>query len=214
METFAERLERLIKARGISVNEFARLVDKSSGYLSMVLSGQRLPDGNLKTRDASLWAEVLGVDVQELVVEDRRPVIRQLTERELYERFGIKPYDQPMTAEGIYLSAGPGKGVPQGIDDTITRRVPGRKFLWEAPVVGDCMEDEIHPGEVVIYSTRLGAEINKIMVALRDEEELLIKRLVVHNGAQLLRPNRGEDVPVDDRIRFLGRGVSVQRPLL
>ena len=111
------------------------------------------------------------------------------------------------------MSAGTGAGVPQGIDDTI-RKVPGRRYLWEAPVVGDCMEDEIHPGEVVIYSTRLGAEINKIMVALRDEEELLIKRLVVHNGAQILRPNRGEDVPVDERIRFLGRGVSVQRPLL
>lgn len=104
--------------------------------------------------------------------------------------------------------------MPQGIDETITRKVKGRRYLWEAPVVGDCMEDEISPGEIVIYNTKMEPEIGRVMVALRDEEELLIKRLKIVRGVQVLRPNRGEDVPVDERIRFLGRGVSVQRPLL
>jgi transcriptional regulator with XRE-family HTH domain len=213
METFAARLDRLIKARGLSANQFAREVDKSSGYLSMVLSGQRLPDGNLKTRDAELWADVLGVTVQELTGIDRPTRIHRLSDQELYERFGIKPYDEPMTADGIYLSAGRGKGVPQGIDDSITRKIKGRRYLWEAPVVGDCMLDDIKPGELVIYNTRLSVEIGRIVVALRDEEELLIKRLALDGEFQVLRPNRGVDILVDERIRFLGRGVAVQRPL-
>jgi hypothetical protein len=163
-------------------------------------------------------AKALGVPHGVLVGSDEDSALltppRRLTEAELYERFGIRPYDQPIAIEGIAVSAGPGAGVPQGIDDAIPRRVKGSKYLWEAPVVGDCMTDEINPGELVIYSTRLGAEIGKIMVALRDEEELIIKRLKLAGDKQVLRPNHGKDVPVDERIRFLGRGVSVQRPLL
>lgn len=216
METFGERLQRFRKARNMSANEFARRVGKSSAYISMVDRGERLPDGNLKTRDAALWADVLGVTVPDLIGVDPNAIVRprRLTEHELYERFGIRPYEQPIAIEGIAVSAGSGAGVPQGLDETLPRRVRGSKYLWEAPIVGDCMTDEINPGEVVIYSTRLGAEIGKIMVALRDEEELIIKRLRLEGERQVLRPNHGADVPVDERIRFLGRGVSVQRPLL
>lgn len=90
----------------------------------------------------------------------------------------------------------------------------GSKHLWEAPVAGDCMADEIQLGEVVIYNDCLSAAIGKVMVALRDEEELIIKRLRLAGDKQVLRPNHGKDVLVDERIRFLVRGVSVQRPLL
>ncbi len=200
----------------MSANEFARTVGKTSAYISLVDRGIRLPDGNLKSRDAQIWADALGVSVSELLGTDPNAPIRprQLTERELYERFGIKPYEEPRSAEGLRYSAGPGASVIQGIDDAMPRRVRGSKVLWEAPIVGDCMTDEINPGEVVIYSTKLGAEIGKVMVALRDEEELIIKRLKLAGDKQVLRPNHGKDVPVDERIRFLGRGVSVQRPLL
>ncbi len=168
-------------------------------------------------------SQVLGVSVDYLLgsesagaesrsVHVARP--RQLTERDLYERFGIKPYEEPRSAEGLRYSAGPGASVIQGVDDTLPRRVKGSKHLWEAPVIGDCMADEINPNEVVIYSTRLSAEIGRVMVALRDEEDLIIKRLKMVGDKQVLRPNHGKDVPVDERIRFLGRGVSVQRPLL
>lgn len=215
METFAERLQRLIKAQDISANEFARRVGKTSAYLSLVLQGKRIVDGNLKTHDAALWARALGVTREELV--GARDLVLQaprlLTERELHERFGIRRYEEPRSAEGLRYSAGSGAGVVQGIDDTLPRKVKGSKYLWEAPVVGDCMLDEIKSGEVVIYNTRLALEIGRIAVALRDEEELLIKRLRLVGGCQVLRPNRGEDVPVDERIRFLGRGVAVQRPL-
>lgn len=217
METFGERLQRLRRdCDNMSANEFARRVGKSSAYISLVDRSERLSDGNLKARDAQIWADVLGVTVPELLGTDPNTPMRprRLTEADLFERFGIRPYEEPRSAEGLRYSAGPGASVIQGIDDAMPRRVRGSKVLWEAPVVGDCMTDEINPGEVVIYSTKLGAEIGKVMVALRDEEDLIIKRLKLVGDTQVLRPNHGKDVPVDERIRFLGRGVSVQRPLL
>jgi transcriptional regulator with XRE-family HTH domain len=147
-------------------------------------------------------------------IEAQAPAkIHLLTEDELFSRFGIRRYEEPQSGDGLRYSAGPSGGVVQGIDDTLPRRIKGSKYLWEAPVVGDCMESEIHSGEIVIYSTRAPIEIGRIVVALRDEDELLIKRLRLAGERQVLRPNRGEDVPVDERIRFLGRGVAVQRPL-
>lgn len=200
----------------MSANEFARRVGKSSAYISLVDRSERLSDGNLKARDAQIWADVLGVTVPELLGTDPNTPMRprRLTEADLFERFGIKPYEQPIAVEGVTASAGPGIGVPQGIDEATPRRVRGSKYLWEVPILGDCMADEIVSGDVVLYNPRLNPELGGIMVALRDEEELIIKRLKLAGDKQVLRPNHGKDVPVDERIRFLGRGVSVQRPLL
>jgi transcriptional regulator with XRE-family HTH domain len=227
---FPGRLREARERRGIGSYDLARGIGRAGSYISMIETGARL-------RDAFPAADVLDRISRELNVsvgflfgtepfgpreqaDNERPLLqvpprlRPLTEQELYDRFGIKPYEEPLSLDGVYASAGPGRGVPQDIDHTVPRTVPKRKYLWEAPVVGDCMLDELKPGEVVIYSTRLPAEIGKIMVALRDDEELLIKRLKLIGGMQVLHPNRGEDVLVDERIRFLGRGVSVQRPLL
>lgn len=159
---------------------------------------------------------MLGVSPEELtgVSATARPHIHRLTDAELFERFGIQPYDEPIFIEDVAASAGPGEGVPSGLDETIPRRVRNRKNLWQVRVTGDCMVDDIMPGEFIIYNTKLSPEIGKVMVALRNEEDLIIKRLRLVKGRQVLRPNQGEDVPVDDSIRFLGRGVSVQRVLL
>lgn len=219
METFGERLKRLREDRGISQAELARLVGWTSGYVSLIEANQRLV-GSLPRHDYMVKvARALGVTVDTLAGEENTtptPIVlrpRQLTEDELFARFGIRRYVEPQSGEGLRYSAGGSGGVVQGIDDTLPRRIKGSRYLWEAPVVGDCMESEIHSGEIVIYSTRAPIEIGRIVVALRDEDELLIKRLRLIGDRQVLRPNRGEDVPVDERIRFLGRGVAVQRPL-
>lgn len=219
-ETFGQRLKRFRLASGKSQRLIARETGLSNGTISQAESGDiwvgQAPSADIVRR----LARALGVEVDALAPDPDLSIAtvhvprRRLTEADLYERFGIKPYEEPRSVEGLRYSAGPGASVIQGIDDTLPRRVKGSKYLWEAPVVGDCMTDEINPGEVVIYSTRLSAEIGKIMVALRDEEELIIKRLKLAGEQQVLRPNHGKDVPVDERIRFLGRGVSVQRPLL
>lgn len=219
-ETFGQRLKRLRLASGKSQRKLAAEAGLSNGTISQAESDTIWVGQSPSTDIVRRLARALGVEIDVLAPDPDALILvipprpRHLTERELYERFGIRPYDQPIAIEGIAVSAGPGAGVPQGIDETIPRRVKGSKYLWEAPVVGACMADEINPGEMVIYSTRLSAEIGKVMVALRDEEELIIKRLKLAGDTQVLRPNHGKDVPVDERIRFLGRGVSVQRPLL
>lgn len=215
-EHFGLRLKRFREASGKSQRALASEIGMSNGTISQAENGNlwvdQLPSHDIVRR----LAKALGVSIAVLVGEEEpvKLVRPRLTEDELFARFGIRPYEEPVAIEGLVVSAGPGAGVPQGIDEAIPRRTRRGRYLWEAPVVGDCMLDEISPGEVVIYSTRLGAELGRIMVALRDEEELIIKRLKLVNGKQVLRPNHGEDVPVDERIRFLGRGVSVQRPLL
>ena len=104
--------------------------------------------------------------------------------------------------------------MPQDIDYTIPREYAQNKDLREVTVVGDCMVPDLMPGEVIIYNRKLSPEIGRIMVALRDEEELLIKRLIFVRDDQFLHPNEGLDIRVDERIRFLGRAVAVTRRLL
>ncbi|HEY8598524.1 MAG TPA: helix-turn-helix domain-containing protein [Thermomicrobiales bacterium] len=216
METFGERLQRLRAARGISQSELARKVGWTSGYVSLIEANKRLVDA-LPRHDYMLrLAEVLGVDVAELTKpkEPEPGERRRLTDRELFEKFGIRPYDAPLSVEGVYASAGPGEGVPHDIDDSVPREYARRKYLREVTVRGDCMVPDLYPGEVVVYNIRLGAEIGKIMVALRDEEELLVKRLVLEGDDRFLHPNEGMNIRVDERIRFLGRAVAVTRRLL
>lgn len=216
MDNFGAWLQQMLGEREISANEFARRVGKTSGYISLVLRGERLPDGNLKTRDVPIWADALGIppdELDEVTARHGRPK-RQLTERELSDRFGIRPYIQPLSIEGVTASAGKGKGVPQGIDDTISRSFAQSKTLREVDVEGDCMVPDLMPGEIVVYNTNFPPEIGKIMVALRDEEELLIKRLIYTRDDQWLHPNEGLDIRVDERIRFLGRAVAVTRRLV
>lgn len=218
-ETFGQRLRRLRGAAGKSQRRLAIEVGLSNGSISQAENDKlwvdQLPSLDILRR----LARALGVTVDMLAGEENTipaPIVlrpRQLTEDELFARFGIRRYEEPQSGDGLRYSAGGGGGVVQGIDDTLPRRIRGSKYLWEAPVVGDCMESEIHSGEIVIYSTRVPIEIGRIVVALRDEDELLIKRLRLAGDHQVLRPNRGEDVPVDERIRFLGRGMAVQRPL-
>lgn len=224
---FRDLLRHAMDVAGVTQRELSRRSGKNISTISFTLQGKTWGDKYPPLDDIEAYARALDMPVAQLRGDEPMPGLgvaekgalyvvprRLLTEEELYEKFGIRPYEQPRSADGLSYSAGPGAGVPGGIEYTIPRKVKGSKYLWEAPVIGECMADEIKPGEVVIYSTRLSAEIGRVMVALRDEEELIIKRLRLDGDRQVLRPNHGEDVPVDDRIRFLGRGVSVQRALL
>lgn len=222
-ESFGLRLRRIRESTGVGLRELSRRTGLGVSTLHQWESGKRWAGKAPPADDVQRVADALGVGMAVLLSGDGvssetqgepvAPRRRLLTERELFERFGIQPYEEPLSAEGVVASAGSGIGVPQGIDDTLPRRRKGTKHLWEVSVVGDCMKDDIQPGEILIYNDRLSPEIGRIMVALRDEEELLIKRLVLLGEKQFLRPNRGDPVVVDERIRFLGRAVAATRPL-
>lgn len=222
-DDFARRPKALREERSIGSRELSLLIDRSPAFVSLIESRQCYKQKLPPIEALQEIARVFGMSVDELLMADDallgapsnvvalapKPK-RRLTERDFFERFGIQPYEEPLSLEGVVASAGPGAGMPQGIDDTMPRRRWRGSHLWEGPVFGDCMVSDLYPGEIVIYNERPGPEIGGIMVALRDEDDLLIKRLVVEDGRQLLRPNKVEAVEVDDRARFLGRAVSAQ----
>lgn len=223
-EGFGARLRRLRESKGVGLRELSRRTGLGVSTLHQWEAGKRWEGKAPPGDDVRRLAEALGIGLETLLVGDGLPdgsaepqtvaPPRRLTPDELFRRFGIQPYEEPLSIEGVVASAGPGIGVPQDVDDTIPRRRRKNKPLWEVPVVGDCMKDDLQPGELVIYNERLGPEIGCIMVALRDESELLIKRLALLKGQQVLRPNKGKSVVIDERIRFLGRAVAVTRRLL
>jgi transcriptional regulator with XRE-family HTH domain len=217
IEGFRARLQQVREEKRLSARALSMAIGKGEAYIQALESGLRnkkLPSYEI----VSAIARELGVDPAYLVYgsSGNAPTAprRQLTDQELFERFGIRPYDAPISVEGVYASAGPGAGLPQDIDDSIPREYARTKYLREVTVHGDCMVPDLYPGEVVVYNTRLSPEIGKIMVALRDEEELIVKRLVLVGDDQFLHPNEGMNIRVDDRIRFLGRAVAVTRRLL
>lgn len=140
---------------------------------------------------------------------------RRLTDDELLDKIGARPYDPIELIEGVFGSAGPGVGIPQDIDDTLPRRRRKKRYdrLKEITVIGRCMEPELYPGDLVILDRDLAPVSGKIVVAVRDEEELLIKRFMERDGVQCLVSNKGQEVAVDERVRILGPAVAFQRGL-
>lgn len=223
-EGFGAQLRRVRESKSVGLRELSRRTGLAVSTLHQWETGKRWEGKAPPADDVQRIAEALGIGIDALLVSvvlpdgmEEKPTVappRRLTPDELFRRFGIQPYEEPLSIEGVVASAGPGIGVPQDIDDTVPRRRRKNRPLWEVPVVGDCMKDDLQPGEIVIYNDRLSPEIGCIMVALRDEADLLIKRLALAGGQQVLRPNRGKSVVVDDRIRFLGRAVAVTRRLV
>ncbi len=218
METFGERLRRLRGARGLSVNQFAKLVRKDPGGISRIENGKRLVGTLPAYHDLVLWAEVLGVEVGELaggVPQEAPPPRRPLTDDELLDKIGARPYDPIDLIEGVAASAGPGSGIPQDIDDTIPRRRRNKRYdrLKEVTVIGRCMEPELFPGDVVIIDRERVPISGKVVVAVRDEQELLIKRFVARGDVQYLVSNDGREVAIDERLRILGPVLAYQRSM-
>lgn len=139
----------------------------------------------------------------------------QLTDDELFDKIGAQPFEAVPLVEGVFASAGSGIGLPQDIDDTVPRRMRKKRtdrFRW-IPVRGRCMATEIMPGDLVLLDRDGFPESGDIVIAMRDEEELLIKRLTVRGQQRCLISNDGQEIAVDERIRILGPAVLFQRGL-
>lgn len=222
---FGERLRairegRLIRSgRPLTLREVSERSGISAPHLSQIETGKRWFGRLPPLDDLQRMAGALGVSVGQLIGSDdaglEAPRPHQLTDAELETRFGVMPYSSIPFIEDVLASAGPGSGVPQDIEETLPRRTRRKRYehLREVTVEGRCMEPDLLPGDIVIVDRRQMPQPGKIVVALRDEAELLIKRLVVKGEAQELNSNDGQVIPLDERVRILGPVVAFQRRL-
>jgi len=114
------------------------------------------------------------------------------------------------------VSAGPGEAVPQGIE--YRARIKGRKGrtpLYSVTAVGTCMIPDIRPGDEVLFDADRLAEPGHTVVAVLDNEDAVVKRLVEHEGKRYLSSLDGEHlIPVDERVRVVGVVVLSQHRFL
>lgn len=217
METFGARLAKLRAQRGISQAELARRVGWTSGYVSLIEGNKRLVDALPRHDFMVRLADVLGVGVEDLAgTVGGAASKRLLSDDELFAKIGAGYVADIPHIDDVLVSAGAGSAIPQDIDDTLPQRPKRRhaKQLRTLVVTGRCLEPELRHGDFVVIDRDRAAEPGKLVVAVRDEEEALIKRLVERDGALYLSTNDGRpDTPVDDHVRILGPVVAYQRML-
>lgn len=227
-EAFGARLKRLREASGLTQRELARRAGLGShSSISQAEAGTawfRPPSVDV----TEALADALGVDHAVLlgrtsadrpVAESRAPY---LSDWALLLRVGAEPAtpEELAVVEEFAVSARRGDGnlVPQGYDDMRPRRGPRRPKpepqIVKLRVSGSCMEPEVHDGEIVWFDRTLPCEPVAIVLAVRDEHEAHIKRLVTRDGAPWLESADGWAAPVDDRWRLLARAFTAQRRLL
>lgn len=210
METFGARLQRFLKARNLSANEFARRVGKSSAYISLVANGERLADGNLKSRDAALWAAVLGVTEADLLGEDRRtprPEFLTLPLGAVLRAVGAVRLASDEVRLWQPVSADSERGVGERAGQERPRR---RRYVVE--VVGDCMVPEIKSGDLVKFDPDLAPEDGDWVVATIEGERAIVKSLEIRGAVQRLLPLNGDPLVIDETVRIVGVVVSREEP--
>lgn len=216
-EELGERLRRFRLARGLSVRELARRSGINHATISLAERRKRWVGKPPSIVDVRNLAQALEVTVDQLLGDDNTPLPRRLlTDEELLDKIGAGYVEDIPLIDDVVVSAGPGSGVPQDIDDTLPRRAKRRQFkhLRTLVVAGHCLEPDLRPGDFVVIDRDRAPTPGKLVVAVRDEEEALIKRLVDRDGTWYLTTNDGHsDIPVDEHIRILGPVVAYQRVL-
>lgn len=216
MEQFRQRVERLRKERGLSARALSMRIGQNEAYVQQLESGLRnkKPPGYPVLK---ALADEFGISIEQLLAPG--PVLvskRPLTDDELFDKIGAGYVEDIPFIEDVLVSAGPGSGIPQDIDDTLPKGRKRRYFkhLRSLIVTGRCLEPDLCPGDLVHIDRDRAPVPGKFVVAVRDEEEALIKRLVERDGEWNLAACDGRpEIPVDERIRILGPVVAFQRGL-
>lgn len=228
METFGERLRRIRLAAGLSVNQFAKLVGKDPGGISRIENGKRLVGSTPAYPDLVRWAGVLKVSVEELggevgvrqVAEAPAPYI---TDEALVLRFGGTPVtEEELTPEieEFAASALRGKGnlIPQNYDDMRRKPQPRKKkpeaHIFKVRISGDCMRETVQDGEIVWFDTWLPREAPALVMAVKDDHESHVKRLVMRDGEPWLESDDGWSTPLDEHWRVTAVAFTAQRAII
>ncbi len=220
--SFGQRLKLFREASGKSQRQLAREAGLTNGTISQA-ENDKLWIGQAPSTDiVRRLAKALDVTADELWpdLEETQypppPPRRPLTDDELFDKIGAGYVEDIPFIEDVLASAGPGSGIPQDIDDTLPKARKRRYFkhLRSLLVTGRCLEPDLCPGDLVHIDRDREPVAGKFVVAVRDEEEAIIKRLVERDGVLHLAANDGRPViPVDERIRILGPVVAYQRGL-
>jgi len=213
-------------AAGLSVNQFAKLIGKDPGGISRIENGKRLVGSTPAYPDLVRWAKVLGVSVQELggendagrsIADAPAPYV---TDEALLLRFGAVPVpdeDLDPTTEEFAASALHGRGnlIPQNYDDMRRKRKPKAKkpepHVFKVRISGNCMSKTVQDGEVVWFDTWLPKEPPALVLAVKDEHESHVKRLVLRDGEPWLESDDGWATRVDEHWRIAAVAFTAQR---
>lgn len=149
---------------------------------------------------------------------------RLVTDAELLLKIGAEPFsgDDTVAPEDFAASARTGQGnlIPQNYDDMRPKRgKQPRKpkpdpHIFKLRISGGCMKDTVKDGEIVWFDTWLPREPIALVLAVRDEHEAHIKRLVDRSGERWLEADDGWNEQVDERWRILAVAFTAQRNLI
>lgn len=220
VETFGAWLKAQAVSRFGTLRAFATAIGKEPTYISRWVNNHERPS----YESARQIADLLGIPIVEILSRAGMPIhaedaaMRPTPDLPTPSLFSI--VDQLDEVRVIRLdqlvSAGPGDAIPQGVE--YRARIPGRKRrspLYAVIATGTCMEPEIRPGDEVLFDAERPAEPGHTVVAVIDNEDAVVKRLVEDRGVRYLLSEDGNHrIPVDARVRIVGVVVLSQRRFL
>lgn len=215
---FIERVEQAREKKGLGRYAFSLAIDQADSYWSVWISRHRksggFPSGDVMER----MTRVLGVSMDYLFGKDRpeQPEDKPpepLPWDELLRRIGAEPLDEDEDDIPIYedlvAHAGRGGSFPGDIIDalpTYEERKKGKKLKerFRLRIHGRCMMPEINPGDVLLFDKAIAVQVGKVVVALVNMEETVVRRVAEIDGYRVLVANdkKIKPIPVDFRVQI------------
>lgn len=224
-----QKLRPLREALGLSLEDVAAYVGRDKGWLSRIERGdfkREIPESvvrgladKLKTTRDSLMYTLPKESPMRQALEEVMPI---MSDGALLEVLGFEPVSDEDLGRGIEefaVSALRGRGnlIPQNYDDMRPKKKPRNKkappHIFRARISGNCLHKTVQDGEVVWFDTELPREPVALVLAVRDDHEAHIKRLVTRDGALWLESDDGWAAPIDEHWRIAAVGFTAQRAL-
>jgi len=208
--SLGRRLRELREQTGISQNDLADQIDVERSYISQIESGRRNPSIDVQKK----LAQVLGTTLDDLLsaaghrVQSPRPRARTSQEllRELQRTMESERMAGPILVPEVASAASAGPGAyaePERWPYLPEPDEHGHAFI-SVPVVGECMDPDIRPGERVIVDT-MGSPRPGQYVVVEHDGETLVKKIELRNGDLWLVANQHrEPIKITDQTNIVG----------
>lgn len=207
---FGEWLRIQLDRRDWTQSDLARRLGMKSGVISSWINGVRRPSHD----SCFAIARELGVDPELVVAKAGRRTLQQERNRpesfdDIFRRLEAqRPIAVPIVEQ--VASAGRGAGVIEGY--VYLPPVEGRRpELFAMPVKGNCMDPEISPGDTIIVNKELPPTPGRLVVAVVDGGDVLVKRLMRRGNDCFLEARDGTSFRVDDRVHIVGVVIQINK---